>query len=88
MHPWQIKTERRWIKTYNSEIRIESINGRLGAEMKDDKKLNSCFVLERQIKAIQIKENSEANQSKQNQIRKDIRKKQRLKKIEEKGKVT
>ena len=82
------RNKARETETDSSEIRNESINGRLGAEMKDDKKLNSCIVLENQIKANQIKENSEANQSKQNQIRKDIRKKQRLKKIEGKGKVT
>ena len=51
-----------------SEIKIESIYGGLGAEMMD-KKLNSYIGLESQIKAIQIKE----NQSKESQVRKDIR---------------
>ena len=37
-----------------------------------DKKLNSYIRLESHIKAIQIKENSEENQSKESQVRKDI----------------
>ena len=38
---------------------LKSINGRLGAEMKEDKKFKSCIVSEGLIKVIQIKENSE-----------------------------
>ena len=60
-------------ETDRSEIKIESIYGGLGAEMMD-KKLNSYIGLESQIKAIKIKENSEENQSKESQVRKDIRK--------------
>ena len=56
-----------------SEIKIESIYGGLGTEMMD-KKLNSNIGLESEIKAIQIKENCEENQSKESQVRKDIRK--------------
>ena len=61
-----------------SEIRSESINDGLGAEIKD-KTLNSFFGLESQLKAIQIKANCDENQSKQNQIRKDIRKEAEIK---------
>ena len=39
-----------------------------------NKKLDSCIGLESQIKAIQIKENCEENQSKENKVRNDIRK--------------
>ena len=60
-------------ETGRSEIKIESIYGGLGAEMMD-KKLNSYIGLESQIKATKIKENSEENQSKESQVRKDIRK--------------
>ena len=60
-------------ETDRSEIKIESINGGLGTEMMD-KKLNSNIGLEKEIKTIQIKENSEENQSKESQVRKDIRK--------------
>ena len=60
-------------ETDRTEIKIKSMNGRLGAEMMD-KKLNSYIGLENEIKAIQIKENSEENQSKESQVRKDIRK--------------
>ena len=56
-----------------SEIKIESIYGGLGTEMMD-KKLNSNIGFESEIKAIQIKENCEANQSKESQVRKDSRK--------------
>ena len=56
-----------------SEIKIESIYGGLGTEMMD-KKLNSNIGLESEIKAIQNEENSEENQSKESQVRKDIRK--------------
>ena len=56
-----------------SEIKIESIYGGLGTEMMD-KKLNSNIGIESKIKAIQIKENCEENQSKESQVRKDIRK--------------
>ena len=56
-----------------SEIKIESMNGGLGAGMMD-KKLNSYIGLESQIKAIQIKAKCEENQSKESQVRKDIRK--------------
>ena len=60
-------------ETDRSEIKIKSINGRLGAEMMDNK-LNSYIGLESQIKAIQFKENCKENQSKEIQVRKDIRK--------------
>ena len=43
-------------KTDSSEIQIQSINGVLGAEIKD-KKCYSHIGLESQIKAFQIKEN-------------------------------
>ena len=56
-----------------SENKIDSIYGGMGAETMD-KKLNSYTGLENQIKAIQIKENSEENQSRESQVRKDIRK--------------
>ena len=62
--------------TDRSEIKIESMKGGLGAEMME-KKLNSYIGLESQIqevKAIQIKENCEENQSKESQVRNDIRK--------------
>ena len=59
--------------TDRSEIKIESMKGGLGAEMMD-KKLNSYIGLESQIKAIQITENCEKNQSKESQVRNDIRK--------------
>ena len=39
-----------------------------------DKISNSYIELDSQLKAIQIKENSEKNQSKESQVRKDIRK--------------
>ena len=48
-------------ETDRNEIKIESINVGLEAEMMD-KKLNSYIELESQIKAIQIKENCEENQ--------------------------
>ena len=60
-------------ETDRSEIKIKSVNGRLEAGMMD-KKLNSYFGFISQIKAIQIKENCEENQSKESQVRKDIRK--------------
>ena len=62
--------------TDRSEIKIESMKGGQGAEMME-KKLNSYIGLESQIqevKAIQIKENCEENQSKESQVRNDIRK--------------
>ena len=62
-------------ETDSSEIKSESINGRLRAEIKD-KTFNSYIGLESQIKAI----NCEENQSKQNQIRKYIRKEAEIKK--------
>ena len=61
-----------------SEIKIESIYGGLGTEMMD-KKLNSNIGLESKIKAIQIKEICEENQSKESQVRKDIRKEEEIK---------
>ena len=73
-------------ETDSSEIKSETINGGLGAEIKN-KTLNSYIGLESQINAIQIKENCKENQSNQNQIRKDIKKKQRLKKADGKGKA-
>ena len=60
-------------ETDSSEIKSESINDRLGADM-IDKKFNSNIGLESQIKAIQIKESCEENQSKHNQSRNNIRK--------------
>ena len=65
-------------ETNRSEIEIESINCGLGAEMMD-KKLNSYIGLESLIKAIQIKGNCEENQSKESQVRKDIRKEEEIK---------
>ena len=72
--------------TERSEIKIESIYGGLGAEMMD-KKLNSYIGFESHTKAIKIKENSEENQYKESQIRKDISKKQGLKKMDGIGNV-
>ena len=65
-------------ETDRSEIKIKLMNGGQGAEMMD-KKLNSYIGLESKIKAIQIKENCEENQSKESQVRKDIRKKDGIK---------
>ena len=65
-------------ETDSSEIKSESINDVLGADM-IDKKFNSNIGLESQIKAIQIKEICEANQSKQNQSRNNIRKEAEIK---------
>ena len=66
--------------TDRSEIKIESMKGGMRAEMMDKKLnsyiglVNSYIGLESQIKAIQIKENCEENQSKESQVRNDIRK--------------
>ena len=56
-----------------SEIKLESMNGKLEAEMMD-KKLNSYMELESHITAIQIKENCKEKQSKESLVRKSIRK--------------
>ena len=71
--PDKNRSKSRENETDRSEIKIESMKGGLGAEMMD-KKLNSYIGLESQIKAIQIKENCEENQSKESQVRNDIRK--------------
>ena len=76
--PDKNRSKSREIGTDRSEIKIESMKGGLGAEMMD-KKLNSYIGLESQIKAIQIKENCEENQSKENQVRNDIIKEARVK---------
>ena len=52
-----------------------------------DKISNSYIELDSQLKAIQIKENSEENQSKESQVRKDIRKEAGVKEMDELGKV-
>ena len=71
--PDNIRNKSRENETDRSEIKIESKNGRLGAEMMN-KKLIFYIGIKSEIKAIQIKENCEENQSKKSQARKDIRK--------------
>ena len=88
MHPCHIRTQNKSREnvTDRREIKIESINVGLGAEIMD-KKLNSYIELESQIKVIQIKKIVKKINLSRTKLEKISEKKQRLKKTYRKGKA-